>query len=279
MLKQFTPALATIGAAVIAIVTATTAHAVVVNPVYQVDDGSAESTVGFTPINADGTCAATPGTVIGDLLWLNQFDVVPDGDWIDSVSISWGIADKNPCPNPQPVLGIDKDANGKPQTAKFFLYQYNEQTAALDLLTQTETEVKPAGPDAFVTAKFNQPKQVKGRFFVGTLFPNQLQGQFPAALDTNSPKYNRSWLGFVNRYSSTARLAQSSFEGSVPLASLQNLGNIGLAGNWLLRANSTRDPNLPVTSVPESNPAIGLLAIGALGVGVSLKRKLRKKDD
>jgi hypothetical protein len=273
MLKQFTPALATIGAAVITIVSAATAHAVVVNPTYQVDDGSTESTVGFTRVDADGNCTDAPGTVIGDMLWLNEFDVVPNGDWIKSVSISWGVPKENPCPNqqdPKDLLSINEDADGKPQTAKFFLYQYNEQTDALDLLTQAQTNVNSTSSDAFVNVNFDQTKQVKGRFFVGTLFPNQLQGQFPAALDTNGAKYDRSWIAI------TQPSARSMFDGSVPLTTFQNLKDIGLSGNWLLRANSTRDPNSPVTSVPESNPTIGLLAIAAMGTGVLLKRKLQK---
>ena len=270
MLKQFKPALATIGAAIITIVTAATAQAVVVNPIYQVDDGDAESTVGFTRQFPDQTCADAPGTVMGDMLWLNEFDVVPNGDWINSVSISWGVPTESPCLNqqgPDGLLPIDKDANGNPQTAKFFLYQ--KQGDTLDLLTQAQTEVKPAGSSEFVTVNFDQTKQVTGSFFVGVLFPNQLQGQFPAALDTNGEQYNRSWIALTNP------TARSMFNGSIPLSTVKNYPG----GNWLLRANSTRDPNPPVTSVPESNPAIGLLAIGALGTGGLLKRKLQKKRD
>lgn len=262
MLKQFTPALATIGAAVITIATAATAHAVVINPVYQVDDGTTESTVGLARPNPNGTCPDDPGTLMGDLTWLNEFNTEPNGDWIKSVSISWGMPAVNPCLG-QPLVSIDA------RPAKLSLYQYDEATKTLNLLTQVETTAKALGTDVFDTIDFNQPTQVKGRFFVGALFPNQLQGQFPGALDTGTPQ-GKSWIGFTNSFAPPGT-PQPNFSGSFPINTISQFG-----GNWLLRANSTKNPNPPVTSVPESNPAIGLLAIGALGTGVALKRKLRK---
>ncbi|KAM3094341.1 hypothetical protein ACKFKG_16555 [Phormidesmis sp. 146-35] len=259
MLKQFKPALATIGAAVITIVTAATANAVIVNPVYQVDDGTTDGTIGLNDCGS-----VTSGQVLGDLTWLNEFNTEPNGDWIKSVSISWGMPAVNPCLD-QPLVSIDA------QPAKLSLYQFDEATETLDLLTQVETTAKALGTDVFDTIDFDRPTQVKGRFFIGALLPNQVAGQFPAAFDTGALK-GQSWLGFNSRFALPGT-PQPTFDGSFPLNTISKF-----EGNWLLRANSTKNPNPPVQSVPESNPAIGLLAIGALGTGAVLRRKLRKNN-
>jgi hypothetical protein len=268
MHKQFTPALATIGAAMFTIGISTSAQAVVLNPQYLVDDGIAESAVGLRQFDEKtGNCTAQVGTVLADFMWLNEFEVEPEGEWIDSVSLAWGAATENPCPNQETVLDISKDKNGKPKVASLFLYQFDEKDKTLKVVSQAQTEVTPKGASTFVNVKFDQARRVEGRFFVGALFPEQRQGEFPAAFDTTMPQ-GKSWFGSVNLINPTGSQAGINLGG--PSLALSNLVQYPL-GNWLLRANSVQDP-MPIKSVPESNPAIGLLAIAVLGTGAILKR-------
>lgn len=281
MLKQFTPVLATAGAVAFTVIAATTAQAVVLNQ-YLVDDGSTESAVGFSvTVDPNQRTCVKEETPLGDFIWLNDFDVLPGAEVIESVSISWAVPRINPCRN-QPLVSIDRDANGKPKIAQFFLYQYNSDDT-LTLLTEAKAKVELAPPDVFVDVKFNQAKQVSGRFFVGALYPGQLQGQFPAALDVPDPPFlaeGRSWIGFDNAYSPNQQPGSSIRFANQAVGSTISLSNFSPfhSGNWLLRANGRGVSVPPVKSVPESSPTIGLLGVGLLGIGALLKQKRHRSD-
>jgi large repetitive protein len=285
MLKQFTCALAAAGTAT-ALVLALAAEAKA-NVSYQIDGGKSQTAFGIS----DSSCVTAAGFTWGDLLWLNSFQVQPGGEVIDSISVAWGTPKpisprSSNCPSN--VLTVDSglgDAEGS--LARVLLYSDPNNDGNpndAQLLRTVETRIVLPGQDPITGFDIFQtiaiPEiELSGNFFVGALFPNQQEGQFPAALDFSNPVRGRSWAAYrlVPPFGSSNAPPVTDLT-QTPVISLDNLpsgtdssGNQVKGGNWLLRANGK-----PVVrrAVPESNLSIGLLFIGAIGAGKLLQRKL-----
>jgi hypothetical protein len=173
--------------------------------VYKIDDGTAENSIGLT----NG----------GDLIWLNQFTVAPGFQTITSIALAWGQV---PTGLPTKLLVYeDPNDDGNPNDAV--------------LLRQVDTTVANPDTNQFKTVTIT-PTTVSGSFFIAALLPNQQAGAFPAPIDQTAPKSNRSWIagagaGQFNINNLTAN----------PLPPFLT-EEIGLPGNWLLRADSQGQP-------------------------------------
>jgi hypothetical protein len=284
MFSRFTPLLATASAVAIAIATASSANAAVV---YQIDDGESDAAVGFTSRFPDGTCAPPQQDSqgkplpLGDILWMNSFNVQSGGELIDSVDLVWGRPVFDPCdPNLDPATRRQLPSAGLTDglSAKILLYEDSNNDGTPDsLVAQTNTTVVPPSLerlDVFSNVVFDRPIPVKGTFFVAALLPGQLQGQYPAALDVDSPVQG-GWLAFQDATGVRARSQGGSqvFDAQFDLFNLSNntlAPQRYTAGNWLLRANGRP---VPPKSVPESTPIASLVGMGVVGVGLLARRK------
>ncbi len=260
MFQKFTTRLVTLSA-----IAATLSISSFVNAatVYQIDDGKSEAAVGLTICNQTSPSIAqkTPPSVLGDLMWLNSFDTKPGGEFIDSIDVVWGARVTDPCTG---TVLTNSGLSNEP--AKVFLYTDTNQDGQLELLAEEDTIVHPPDPnrpDVFSTIVFKQRQQVSGTFYVAALFPNQQEGQFPAALDIppagTPPRDGKSWLV----YSAYSSLSVN------PLPKLTS-DNAYSGGYWLLRANGS---GAPLKSVPEPTSVVSLVAIATLSAGTLLKRK------
>ena len=194
---------------------------------YQIDDGTAENAIGLT----GG----------GDVMWLNAFEVVEGAGTITSIYTAWGSEG-----------GTGQPPSGAPATA--YVYEDpNDDGDPADavLLTSAETEVQDPGTNAFTTVPVT-PTEVEGTFFIAVLYQNQTDGVFPAPLDESSEYQEASWVvgeGTPGNFN-PEDLSSNSLPPDL-------LGNVGLPGNWLLRAEGG-DASF-VTVVPDS----GSVAPGA----------------
>ena len=230
--------------------------------VYQLDDGESNAAVGLTICNgaSQTTAKISQPAVLGDLMWLNSFSTKAGGEFIDSIDVVWGAAITDPCTKtPLPNSGLSNEP------AKVFLYTDTDGDGQLELLAEKDTIVQPpdpARPDIFSRIVFDKPQQVTGTFYIAALFPNQKEGQFPAALDIppigTPPRAGKSWLAF-SAYSTLS-------VNPLPLTS----NNEYNAGYWLLRANGSAASS---KSVPEPTSAISLVAIATLSAQMVLRRK------
>ena len=269
MFQQFTARLVTLST----IATLSLSPAVSAVTVYQIDDGESNAAVGLTPASCTATSPPIPRTnpppVFGDLLWLNSFNTRAGGEFIDSIDVVWGARVTDPCTK---TVLTDSGISNEP--AKVFLYTDANGDGQLELLAEKDTIVRPPDPqrpDIFSRIVLDQRQQVSGTFYVAALFPNQKEGQFPAALDIppagTPPRAGKSWLAFSTPSGTSP---SQYFAPSVnPLLNLPDK-NIYTAGYWLLRANGSA---APLKSVPESTSLIGLVAIATLSAGTLLRRK------
>ncbi len=242
--------------------------------VYQIDDGESNAAVGLTICNqtSQSITETTPPRVLGDLMWLNSFDTRIGGEFIDSIDVVWGAANaRDSCTgNVLPNSGLST----KP--AKVFLYTDTNQDGQLELLTEEDTIVQPpnpTNPDVFSRIVFKQRQQVSGTFYIAALFPNQTEGQYPAALDIpdstdTRPRNGQSWIAY-SPYSSLITNPLKKRPPNLP----DNLYNgeyyANTTGYWLLRANGS---GAPPKRVPESTSVVSLVAIAALSIGTLLNR-------
>ncbi|NDJ16593.1 PEP-CTERM sorting domain-containing protein [Myxacorys almedinensis] len=218
---------------------------------YQIDDGKSEAGVGIS----DTTCSLETGTAIADFIWLNQFEVREGTNTIDGVSIAWGTpAAIAPCSGqPLPQSGLTEGL-----AAKVLVYE-ERGDGTLQLLAQQDTPIANPGTDAFFDVRFDTPARLQGKtFYVGALLPNQLQNQFPAALDSRDRSgqpnsRNQSYLAFNPFFPQRA-----DYDYSVITPTLYS------DGNFLIRASGQR--------VPEPSVAIALLTIAA-GAVILKKRQ------
>jgi hypothetical protein len=258
--------LAKIGVVAVTVLAASSAQAAVL---YQLDDGKSEAAVGISDrINSQtGKCVLDTGTPVADFLWLNEFDVTERASLIDTISVAWGSPNvTDPCTKQSlPTSGLTENL-----AAKVLLYEDRNGDGKLELLTQQDTTVQNPGTDSFFDVKLNRPTQIQGRkFYVGALLPGQLQGQFPAALDSRNragepDALGKSYIAFNLFFPERSTFDYSEITPVLYMQPDEN-GKRVPAGNFLLRASGTKP-------VPEPSAAIGLLTLGA-GAWMLKKRK------
>ncbi len=209
---------------------------------YKVDDGQSNLSVGVTG-----------GSGRYDLFWLNSFTVQPQGEVINSISLTWGtpvyagLTGMFPGMATEVLLYSDPNNDGNPNDAV--------------LLTSATTAVANPNTDIFTKVAI-APTKVTGNFFIAALMRNLNIGTtYPASLDTTSPVNNRSWIGFTGGNSFNVN----------NLSGLFRTESVGLPGNFMLRAEGEG------VSVPEPASVVGLLAFGA--VGTTLRRKRKQQQE
>ena len=173
---------------------------------YQIDDGTSEDAIGLT----NG----------GDVMWLNAFEAVDGSDMIAEISTTWGAAGSDGAPEEGSLATVfvyeDPNDDGDPTDA--------------EMLISIETTVQNPGTNEFTTVSFT-PTQVEGTFFVAVLYEDHAPGVFPAPLDNDSQYQAASWVvGSSGEFN-----ADDLGANEIPPALT---GDIGLTGNWLLRAGS-----------------------------------------
>lgn len=187
---------------------------------YQLDDGVSENSVGLT---AGGT-----------FLWFNQFNVQAGLDQITGISNSWGSAS---------FPGSAGVSPGTPFTVSIWTDNNGNATpvdSGATLVAQANGVVQAGAidTDAFQTTAIAANLTGVSSFYVGVTI-SHAAGTFPAALDQTLPQ-GRSWVAID---------PVGNLNGSL------NLVDVGLAGNWLLRANAVPEP-----------ASLSLLALAALGL-------------
>lgn len=184
----------------------------------------------------------------GDMLWLNNFNVIPGAETITEIHIAWGspaYPGNNP-PLGSPVRLIlyeDPTDDGDPIDAVY--------------LIEVPTIVQNVDLDFFNVVPI-PPTLVTGGFFVAALYQNQLSGQYPASFDETVP-LTESWLA-----GESVPFAIDVFDLTANSVPPERIGNSGLYGNWMLRAYGVSA--IPTPSVPLSSIWIIIAAIGISGV-------------
>ncbi len=176
-----------------------------------IDDGTAEDAIGLT--------------LGGDVIALNEFDVLPGADQISSVSIAWGTA---AFPDPSlnnliysAIVWQDDSGIGNPAGGTHVV-------ARVDGL-----HVMNAGTDTFITTPMPTGACVTGKFYVGFLVTHQ-GGQFPSAFDETNPTFsNRSFI--AGGAAGTGDVDDLN-NNDLPVAPIESFA---LIGNWLVRADGT----------------------------------------
>ncbi len=175
---------------------------------YQIDDGTAENSVGLT---AGGT-----------FISLNEFTVTGGNNIINDIQIAWGT------PNfPDPAL------NGLAYTA--YLWSNPDGTGnpsgvnGAMLLASAPGVISAQGTNTFLISSFAPTTVSTANFFVGFVITHNA-GQYPAAFDQdfmNLP--NRSWITI----------------GGDPnnLTGAGTIESFGLVGNWMIRADAVPEPS------------------------------------
>lgn len=194
-----------------------------VEDTFRLDDGTFESSVGFT----QG----------GDAIWLNRFTVVAGGEIIRELSVAWGFGVPDGTPTTLMIYD-DPDNDGIPADAVLLATtQITSRNANTGLLTRV-----PVPP----TAVGNPGDS----FFIGayiTIGPSV----FPAVIDGNSGSQQRSWLG-----GSLTPGGASITELSANPIPMTLIDDFGIPGNWLLRARTLSDWNengIPDECEPDCN--------------------------
>jgi hypothetical protein len=206
---------------------------------YQLDDGTAEDSVGITGGNG------------ADLIALNQFNVIGGNNMIGSVSIAWGTP-----------FYPDSSLNGLNYTVAIWADPNNDGNPSDAVLLATAPDViSNEGTDTFITTLF-PCVQVTRSFFVGFIV-TQNGSQFPAAFDESAPLTGRSFIAGSSTPGGGDISNLMSPNNDLPLNDVQNYG---LNGNWMIRADAC---------VPEpSTAALGLVG-GLMGAAVWRKRIAR----
>ena len=173
--------------------------------VYSLDDGTAETAIGSTSTY--------------DIICLNEFATLPGSETITSLSIVWGTPSfPDPTLDGLPYLAViwsDPNGDGDPHDAI--------------VLGTARGVISSQGSDTFVVTNLSRTIPT-ANFFVGFLVTQY--GQFPAAFDKTAPTYtNRSYIA-----SSSQPGTGNIYDLSVPVIPIEQLG---LSGNWLIRAEGT----------------------------------------
>ena len=202
--------------------------------IYQVDDGTAEYSIGLSD-----------GSKNGEALFFNQFDVVDpkcNSPTFTSVSIAWG----NPF--------YPDASNGTPVTIAIWSDPNNDRNPSdAVLLGSVDGTIQNANSNTFVTYTFSTPVTLPpgaASFFVGDMTPaNDGPPINPQALDENIPLHRQSWVAFMSDYG-PVNLTNPGANDTVGL-----IDDFGAPANWLIRATAL--PNTP-TPTPVPPPRIPL---------------------
>ena len=181
---------------------------------YSIDDGTAEDGVG------EG------GPYGGDVLFLNEFAVAPDGNVIASISVAFGSPNK--AADNAALIGLpytvllysDPNGDGNPSDAT--------------LLAFADGIITTANTNTFLTTTIKPTTVTTSDFFVGFELLNQPPGTFPAAIDETAPTYpGRSYV----TYGFPGTLDPIDLENNeVPPETIESVPG-STPGNWLIRAN------------------------------------------
>ncbi len=208
---------------------------------YEIDDGTAEGAYAF------GNGVADSGSI-----WLNEFTVTSGFNKIASVSIAWG----------EPGA-VNEDVSGLPMQALIY-NDPNGDGSPLDgsLLASATGTVQSVGTNTFITYTFSSPVLLTtSNFFVGYFVPgfSPTEGaeQYFAALNESAGNIPARSFVFGNADGSTPSLTNLSSD----TVGGSN-ATLGIAGNWLVRANAVPEPS-----------TWALLLGGGIGAGVLLARR------
>ncbi len=201
--------------------------------IYQLDDGTAEDTIGY----GDGSENA-------EALWFNQFDIVApscQSPIITSVSIAWGSPSHPDDSNGTPVtIAIWSDPNG----------DRNPSDAVL--LASVTGTIQNANTNTFVTYAFPAPVTLPPgavSFFVGDMTPANNGPQLnPQALDESSPLHRQSWIALMSSYG-PVNLTNPGANDTVGI-----IDDFGFAANWMIRATAILTPPTPTPTPPPRKP-------------------------
>lgn len=179
---------------------------------YAIDDGTQDNSIGLT----GG----------GDVIWLNQFNVLPGLETITTVSVAWGNVPNGTAATI--LIYDDPNDDGDPTDAvlltSFATTIANANTDTLNLIDVPDTNVGSAGDGFFV-----------GAYVTGG------PGQFPAALDEASSA-GRSWVAGDD--AGLGNINDLSLNDLPP----STLVDVGLPGNWMVRADAGPPP---IDSTPD----------------------------
>ena len=170
---------------------------------YALDDGTAETAVGLAQA--------------GTLLWLNGFEVMLGGEWLDAVAVKLG-AGTPPGASLAVIIYADVDNDGNPNDLRQLASYYI--TVPADTTRFVRTPIVPL----FVG-------NVGTRFFAGAVMDAPAQ-VYIADLDRTTSS-QRSWVvGYAPGFVDVIR----------PYG-LVTVDSVGLSGNWLIRVHSGRNCN------------------------------------
>ncbi|MGI0492906.1 hypothetical protein ACN4EG_14075 [Alkalinema pantanalense CENA528] len=218
--------------------------------------------LGLVPIDA------YKGNIVGDLMWMNSYQVEEGGDLLKSISLTWGA--------PGLWAGYTglSDWQTRPYPISLFLYSDPNNDGRPDdaqILAQAETTITNPDSLTFTTVDIKPTQLEVGRhFFVGALFRNHLRGQLPATVDSFNSVDNRSWYVIANHGDDQpsnfdAVNLNNNFRKPTPLEPG--------AGNWVLRVNGVATQ--PPRKVPESGAGLALLGVGAWLLGRTVSHRAR----
>lgn len=173
------------------------------NAVYQLDDGSVETSLGFNDEF--------------ELMWMNAFQTVGGAEVITSISSAVANAPTGGL-NARFILYDDPNNDGDPSDAI--------------ILTETSGVLVNPGTDEFTTVSID-PTAVNGVFFIAVLVQEDgVDVVFPGPLDSDSPSQGASWvIGNAGIGGFNADTLTSNSFGPFQVDA------IGFAGDWLLRAD------------------------------------------
>lgn len=178
--------------------------------IYQIDDGSAEFTVGIDPGE--------------DMIWLNTFPVEPGGEVIQAISAAFGRP------------GLSQALNGLPVSALLYEDQNGGSPRDAVLRGRAEGIVTQAHSNAFV--HFPIPAvEVHGTLLAAILFRNvTTELKFIASVDRTPPNLtNRSFTGFA------VGMDESNLA-SIPNSQFGTLADFNIVGNLMVRARGQSVP-------------------------------------
>ncbi|MEB3293232.1 MAG: hypothetical protein VKJ24_08720 [Synechococcales bacterium] len=240
--------------------------------IYQLDTiGSDTTPEDLLPLGVREQDPFYEGSIVGDLMWLNRYQVEAGGEVIQAISLTFGSAD----PMWAGTTGLS-DWQTNPYPISLFLYSDpNQDGDPSDAQILTTTEGTIANPDTMTLNRFAiTPTQlaVGSNFFLAALVRNQRREKFPATLDRTTYTPGRSW--YVLGDSTDTQPDQ--FDASTLTNNV--LGPTALSddfrGNWVLRAEATA---LPRKRVPEGRSPWSVMFAGAIALGGLARRRLVKR--
>jgi len=166
-------------------------------------------------VRGTGTLEAKIGSSSGGgFIWLNQFVVQSEAEYVDTIEIAWGLVQEG---TPTTLaIWTDPDDDGDPSNAELIL---------------TAGPVPVENPSTNIFTSVPVPRTYLGQagevFFVGA-HTSHLIGEFPAAIDITPPSLEQSWVAFGDEI-------EFLWENPIPPA----LVDTYRPGNLLIRCRST----------------------------------------